>query len=197
MPHERCRLPIGGDVYVIASAWLNSRIHVHIREYNRDAERCYPTKRGIRMNLMQWQDLVSQTKVIDETIATLKSGVDAQIALHLGANMYVTADKKCKGVDIRQWWKDENDERENVKDEQDDVKDETSKYDRHRELKPSKKGIFLHLHQWETLKMAFLAVDFHVPELKDTVPCIQSEDHQNQEGMLKCSFCNPDDWKNW
>jgi hypothetical protein len=84
-------------------------------------------------------------------------------------------DKNIIGVDIRQWWW---------------CKESQS-------MKPSRKGIFLSLSQWEKLKDTFEIMNDFVPELKDAVPCSMEGDHQNQMGFLQCSFCNPNEYHQW
>ena len=169
---SRCQLDIGQHVYVVASVWKGD-IAIHIRKFDSDKGKTFPTKRGIALTLKHWVELSSCTSQVDETISDLKERKDVNLFHHIGANMYVSVDKNIAGVDIRQWW-DCNDD-----------------------VKPSRKGIFLSLQQWEKLKGCLeIMIDF-VPELKGVVPCMMQEDHQNQMGYLQCSFCNPNDFHQW
>ncbi|XP_046381433.2 uncharacterized protein LOC124152515 [Haliotis rufescens] len=171
----RCHLDIGNGVFVTAKTWKGDELHIHIRKYENDKERSFPTERGIKINLMQWLELKTGASHVDETISLLKQRKDKKIFYHLGANTYVQVDTKFAGVDIRHWWWCCED----------------------KVVKPSKKGIFLRLDQWEKLKECFGVMVDYVPELETTVPCIMQEDHQNQVGALRCTFCNPNHYMNW
>ena len=161
----KCKLEIGQNVYVTATPW-KEEILIHIRKFDSD-KGSFPTKRGIALTLKHWVELCASKSQVDETITALKERKEEKLFSHIGANVYVSVDKNFTGVDIRQWWWCDN------------------------AIKPSKKGIFLSLSQWEKLKDCFEILSDFVPELKDTVPCMMQEDHQNQEGYIRCNFCNP------
>jgi hypothetical protein len=169
---SRCQLDIGQHVYVVASEWKGD-IAIHIRKYDSDKGKTFPTKRGITLTLKHWVELCTYKSEIDETITALKQGKDVKLFHHLGANVHISVDKNIAGVDIRQWWWCVD------------------------TVKPSRKGIFLSLQQWEKLKDCFTVMCDFVPELKSIVPCIMQDDHQNQMGYLQCSFCNPNEYNQW
>ena len=172
---ERCRIALGGPVFVMAKPWKGN-VLIHIRKYDTENGRTFPTRLGVTLQLRQWMDLKAHSKEIDESIMTLKQGKEVKLFTHLGSNLYVSVDHRFPGVNVRQWWwcKEVN------------------------AVKPSRnKGIFLRVEQWEQLKDTFLVMEDFVPELNGTIPCAMQEDHQNQEGALRCAFCNPIDYMNW
>ncbi|XP_041369998.1 uncharacterized protein LOC121383951 [Gigantopelta aegis] len=165
---SRCQLEIGQNVYVVAQPWKQELL-IHIRKFDSDKGKTFPTKQGIALNLKQWVELCGCKSQIDETISALKQGKDETLVKHLGANVHASMDKNFTGVDLRQWWW----------------------CDEMKSVKPSKKGIFLSLQQWEKLKGCFTVMCDFVPELNSSVPCAMQDDHQNQMGFLQCSFCTP------
>ncbi|XP_046542364.1 uncharacterized protein LOC124252755 [Haliotis rubra] len=93
--------------------------------------------------------------------------------VHVGGNMYASWDDN--GIDVRQW---ENDQKSG-------------------RVIPTNQCILLSLDQWEKLVDCVRVMSDFVPELKDRVPCMLQDDHQNQMGYLQCSFCNPSDYSYW
>ena len=118
----RCQLDIGHNVYVMANEW-NGDITIHIRKYDSDKGKTFPTKRGIALTLKHWIELSIYIDKIEESIAALKDTKDYKLFQHIGANVHVSVDKNIIGVDIRQWWWCEESQ----------------------SMKPSRKGIFLSL----------------------------------------------------
>jgi hypothetical protein len=173
-----CQLDIGGQVFVVAKLWRGN-ILIHIRKYDTEKGRTFPTERGVTLQLRQWNHLRANTQHVDESVVTIKQGKEVRLFklfTHLGANLRVCVDHKFPGVDIRQWWWCDESE----------------------STKPSKKkGMFLNFEQWEKLKDTFQVMEDFLLELNSSIPCAMQEDHQNQEGALRCSFCNPNDYKNW
>ena len=172
---QRCRIDLGGQVFVVAKTW-KEQLLIHIRKYDTEKGRTFPTIRGVTLQLRQWNDLKDNTREIDEAVTTLKQGKEVKLSCHLGNNLHVSVERPFPGIDVRQWWRC------------DDTKD----------AKPcKKKGIFLKFEQWEKLKDTFQIMEDFVPELNTVIPCAMQEDHQNQVGMHRCAFCNPNDHQNW
>ena len=175
---NRCQLDIGRNTFVVAKTW-KVELKIHVRKFESSGDRSVPTKRGISLKLKHWVELIGNAGQVDEAVSNFqKNHTNAEKrSIHIGANVYVEVYmyEGLLGVDIRQWFWDEDNET------------------RH----PTKTGIFLHVQQWEQLKLCFQVMTDFVPELKDIVSCSLEGDHQNQEGMLRCSFCNPNDCMNW
>ncbi|CAC5362330.1 CASP2 [Mytilus coruscus] len=168
---DRAILPIGGDIFVIVNEWLD-KVLIHIRKYEKNSADTYvPTKKGIALDLNQWQLLEMYVNEIEEVISQMIDDVTGvpEMTFHLGRDVYVSVNKTYPTVDVRQRWK---------------IPDSN-------QIVSTKEGISLTYEKWEALKGTFPEVRESVPELETTTPCILSEDHQNQEGMLRCLNCNP------
>ena len=50
--------------------------------------------------------------------------------------------------------------------------------------------------EFDTLVKLKAEIEQVIPELNSVQPCWMSEDHMNQEGMLRCAECNPNDYYN-
>ncbi|CAG2203040.1 LZTFL1 [Mytilus edulis] len=168
---DRAMLPIGGDIFVVVNEWRD-KVLIHIHKYEKNSADVYvPTKKGIALDLNQWQLLEMYVNEIEEAISQMIDDVTGvpEMTFHLGRGVYVSVNKTYPTVDVRQRWKIP----------------ETN------QIVSTKKGISLTYDKWEALKGTFPDVRETVPEIETTTPCILSEDHQNQEGMLMCSNCNP------
>ena len=62
---------------------------------------------------------------------------------------------------------------------------------------PTKKGLRMRPWEYEILKSLLSEIENLIPELENIVPCYLMDDHQNQLGMIKCRYCNPDEYMNW
>jgi hypothetical protein len=123
-----------------------------------------PTKKGISLSLGRWKILVDSIEDIDEALDHGRAYIR-----HLGGNVYCKVEERCVCVDIRQYWKPLG---------QDAVV-------------PTKKGICLRPEEYKKLKDIVPDIGGVIPELDGVVPCYLRSDHQNQEGLLECSECNP------
>ncbi|XP_041356052.1 uncharacterized protein LOC121373453 [Gigantopelta aegis] len=82
----RCKLDLGDNVCVVAKLWKGD-IAIHVRQFDEDRVKHFPTKKGVSLTMNQWLEL-----------ATFKR----ETSQHLGGNVYV--ERSYAGVDIRQWW---------------------------------------------------------------------------------------------
>ena len=55
-------------------------------------------------------------------------------------------------------------------------------------VRPTKKGIGLRLQEWTNFKAIIPEISKRFP---NAVSCFLQDDHQNQEGFLRCNECNP------
>ena len=126
-----------------------------------------PSKRGVSMPLHRYAMLRSTLPFVDNVLARVKEGAkDIDEKWHLGSNMFVTISSPYSCVNIRQWFKKDVDG----------------------DLLPGR-GISLNAAQWNEFLLADARLDAIVPDLKTVTVC--PLDHQNQEGYLICSECNP------
>ena len=82
---------------------------------------------------------------------------------HLGGNVYCTITEGSACMDIRQYWK------------------------RQEEVIPTKKGLYLRPLEYIAVKELLTEIGRALPELDGVVPCYVQNDHMNQLGALRCS----------
>lgn len=174
-PNERYMMHIGGDIYVVAKTY-NNQLQIHVRQFNRYDTQLYPTKKGVTLTLSRWRMLEFSQKDLDKYFEDYLSGsISEEHSIHLGGGIYVTVNNKFPVINIRHWWK---------------PNDET-------EPKPTKRGLILNRDKWSLLKDVMTLIRDFVPELNDASIGCDEEDHQNQLGMLRCRECNPFDYVNY
>ena len=81
--------------YVEVLLWQGD-LQVDIREWKDDK----PTKKGISLNLMRWKNWVDQMEYVDKALVNKQSFI-----YHLGGNVFCKIDENSTCVDIRQFWK--------------------------------------------------------------------------------------------
>ena len=154
---------LGNNRHVKVCEWKGEK-RVDLREWENDK----PSKKGISLTLMRWKCLVDG---IDNVNEALKNNTFYQY--HLGGNVYCTVRENNPCVDIRQYWKPEN------------------------EVVPCKKGLCLRPEEYRRLQEVISDISASIPELDTVVPCAFQSDHANQLGLLTCPECNPNDYMNW
>ena len=137
---------------------------VDVREWDGDI----PTKKGVSLSLSRWKSFLDFIDQVDEALKENKT-----YSLHLGGNVYCNVKEGSPCVDIRQYWKPQDD------------------------VVPTKKGLRLRPQEYQRLKDILQEVNAAIPELSSVVPCMFRSDHANPSGFLKCSECNPNDFMNW
>ena len=161
----RCKLSLENERYIQVTEW-KGELRVDIREWNKE----YPMKKGVGLNLMQYNFLAGIEIFIDLALTENK-----EESFHLGANVFLKVRQDNPCVDIPQYVKPSS-QPESV---------------------PTKRGLCLRPSEYQTLKTRFNEIEKHLPELENVVPCYMQDGHANQEGMLRCKYCNPDGYTKW
>ena len=171
---QLCQIDIGNDCYVVGNTFKGQML-IHIRKYERrDDGKLFPTKKGIALNLEKWKKLQYWClEAIDSALEQYRESQTVDFNVHLGGNYHVSVKSGYPLVNIRRWFTPEDRE----------------------ELTPTKTGIALTFLQWDKLKSAMLLVEELLDGELDKVSFCE-EFHQNQEGALTCSNCNPNDFMN-
>lgn len=170
MSSTQCSLELGNERYIQACTLKNGERRVDIREW-KSTENCqFPTKKGISLPLQLFKTLTLSTDLIDTALAKKE-----ELNYHVGSNIFISVKSDSPCVNIRKYWKPENEEN----------------------LVPTKKGICLRPLEYGKLKSHLSSIEKAFPELETTEPCFLQEDHQNQLGMLRCAVCNPQEYQNW
>ena len=157
---------------------------IDIREW--DETGTYPSKKGISLPIRRWNTLCSMFEDVNEArekmihkihkqYIVFKPGNSVKVDLHIGGLVFVKAESGFPCIDIRQYWVPEG---ESVP-------------------KPTKKGISLCQEEWDSLVLCQKKLNEEFPFIKEIPTCLESEDHQNQEGMLNCPECNPAERNQW
>lgn len=160
--YDKMKFQLGNCRYIEVKEW-KGELRVDLREW----ENGQPTKKGISLTLMRWKNLVDAIEYVDQGLRN-----NDGYKTHLGGNVYICIGAGSVCVDIRQFWKPEN------------------------EVVPTKKGLCLRPGEYQRLKELIPEVGRTLPELDGVVPCYLQSDHMNQLGALKCSECNPCDFHN-
>ena len=160
---SRCRFSLGNDRFIEVTEW-KGELRVDLREWKDDK----PTKKGISLTLMRWKNWVDYLEYADQA-RTEKQNYKS----HLGGNVYCTITEGITCMDIRQYWKPQE------------------------EVIPTKKGLYLRPLEYIAVKELLTEIGMVLPELDGVVPCYMQSDHMNQLGALRCSECNPNDYQNW
>ena len=161
MSHFKADLGNGRVVEVIE--W-QGETRVDLREWVNGS----PTKKGIRLTLMRWKNWVDAIEYLDQTLEDKET-----YSNHMGGNVYCTVTEGSHCVDIRQYWKPQDD------------------------VVPTKKGLCLRPLEYKRLKELVPEINETLPELDAVVPCFLQSDHMNVWGALMCPECNPNDFMNW
>ena len=171
---ELCQIDIGNDCYVVGNTFKGQML-IHVRKYEKtDDGKCFPTKKGIALNLEKWKKLQYWClEAIDSALEQYRDSKTVDFMVHLGGNYHVSVKSGYPLVNIRCWFTPED----------------------RAELFPTKTGIALTFLQWDKLKSAMLLVEELLNGELDKVSFCE-ETHQNQEGALTCSNCNPNDFTN-
>ena len=159
----RCRFSIGNERYVQVNEW-KGELRVDIREWKDDE----PTTKGISLTLMRRKNLVNQIEYVDKALQSKLS-----YWYHIGGNVYCNIGERSVCVDIRHYWKPNE------------------------EVVPTKKGICVRPKEYSRLKELVTSIGKTLPELDSVVPCYLQSNHMNQLGALQCAECNPNDFINW
>ena len=165
-----CKLDLNNLRYTEVYELENGQNRVDLREWGREGDTEFPTKKGISLKLDIFKSLELSLDMID---SALQNKEDLQY--HMGSNIFCTVKKDSPCVDIRQYWRPPN----------------------QKELVPTKKGLCLRPVEYRTLKSRVSELHKVIPELQTLVPCFLREDHMNQLGMLQCSNCNPLEYESW
>ena len=159
----RGKFSLGNERYVQVNEW-RGELRVDIRDWKDDQ----PTKKCISLTLMRWKNLVYQIEYVDKALENKLS-----YGYHIGGKVHCSIGENSVCVDIRQYWKPNE------------------------EVVPTKKGICLRPKEYNRLKELVPNIRKTLPELDGVIPCYLQSDHMNQLGALLCAECNPNDFINW
>ena len=137
-------------------------LHVIITEEGSDVK-------TVTLPSQRWGRLMEVTSQVDEAVNQLEAKQYVQLSLHLGGKFYLSVTTGFACVDIREYY-----------------------FNRTlKEVKPCKKGIALRIPEWVAMKDVIQQLNKKHAALANARSCTYQLDHQNLEGALNCTECNP------
>jgi hypothetical protein len=127
------------------------------------------THKSAEFSTIRWASFTRCFDTIDESVNGIRERKNVDYSNPIGGGWHVSVTTGIWCVDLRKFY-------------QDLVSGQ---------LKPSKTGIALRLHEWATLKDAVVNLHKLYPDLASAIPCYLSMDHTHPETMLQCNECNP------
>ena len=142
---SRCRFSLGNDRFIEVTEY-KGELPVDLREWKDDKS----TKKGISLTLMRWKNRVGYLEYVDQA-RTEKQNYKS----HLEGNVYCTITEGSACMDIRQYWKPQE------------------------EVIPTKKGLYLRPLEYFAVKELITEIGLALPELDRVIPCYVQIDHMN------------------
>ncbi|XP_060579274.1 uncharacterized protein LOC132736194 [Ruditapes philippinarum] len=130
----------------------------------------YPTKKGVAMPLLRWKTLVQLIPKIQEN-----RNADQSAFEHLGGNCYISITDDIPGIDIRDFWMPEGELK----------------------IKATKRGVHFSQEDFDKLVDLIPRINGYIPEFDEIKLYVENDDHQNQQGALRCKECNPNEYHMW
>ena len=154
---------LDSNKWVVVSRF-NNELMIHIREYETEGEKTYPTKKGVCFSPSIFATLRMHLDDILHALEGVKSGKVEEFKLHLGRGIFCTISKKVTLIDLRRWFELDG------------------------KLTPTKKGLTLKSDEWADLKRIVYEVMDVDKEIRRANPCFFSRNH-TEPGS--CQICNP------
>jgi hypothetical protein len=127
------------------------------------------TQKSAEFSVARWASFTRCFDSIDENVNGIRERKNIVYSNHIGGGWHVSVTTGIWCVDIRKFYQDFASG----------------------QLKPTKTGIALRLHEWATLKDAVANLHTLYPDLATTIPCYLALDHADMEVMLQCRECSP------
>ena len=149
---EQSSFHLGGNLYLIAE-----QDGILLTDKNTMSDIYFP--------LVRWVQLQTTWGYIDDAVHYLEHNRYTSLDVHLGANVFVTAESPALHLDIRHY------------------------YWMNGKRHPSSHGVSLDFEQYHKLKDVDRVLPDIFPDLKKTLWCKLT--HQNVDSAMYCSECNP------
>lgn len=170
-------IDLGGMVFLRVLE-NGSELKIDIRQWRKnEAGGWEPTKHGVTMPLKRYKLLRDEIKDLGMALDRARFGQCVSEKTHLGGNMYAEVKTPYQCVQLRQWYQGQM----------------TST------MYPGL-GVSLKVAQWNAFVEADRQLDIMVPEITETLCCMEQTDHYNQIGQMACAECHPNGYNafaNW
>jgi Transcriptional Coactivator p15 (PC4) len=158
---------LGDNVYLSAKYHNGVKV-VHVRKYDVNGEKRYPTKTGICLSHIRFSSLMWQLDEIDEAYKYVSGMENEWLTVHIGGPLYASVSSGFKCVNFKYFFRASNNK-----------------------ILPSKQGITLTIPIWENLMKFAAELRDNDHDLKSAPRCTERADHMNQLTFLNCLECNP------
>lgn len=102
---QLCQLHLGVEIYVTGYLCKNDEVvQIYIRQYGRENQKPYPTKKGVTLSLAEWLTLEGFLNGMDAALMKYFER-DSEQTWYLGSYIYITASKEFPLLDLRHYWK--------------------------------------------------------------------------------------------
>lgn len=102
---QLCQLHLGVEIYVTGYLWKNDEVvQIHIRQYGRENQKPYPTKKGFTLSLAEWLTLEGFLNGMEAALMKYFER-DSEQTWYPGSYIYITASKEFPLLDLRHYWK--------------------------------------------------------------------------------------------
>jgi hypothetical protein len=127
------------------------------------------THKSAEFSVARWAVFTRCFETIDENVTGIREKKNIAYFNHIGGGWHVSITSGIWCVDLRKFYEDLGS----------------------CQIKPSKTGIALRLHEWATLKDAVANLHTLFPDLASAIPCYMGLDHANLEAVIRCNECSP------
>ncbi len=175
-PTEDIRLELGNNRFLTCGEFEGNP-KIHIRQYDDKDGYLIPTKVGICMSPHRFAAFRFHMEAIDESVSGLRARRFVDTKLHIGGGYYAAVNTGHFCVNLRKYFYSPG-KTEEV---------------------PTRFGIALRLHEWETLKARVAELLVLKPEFENAMRCADTPDHNNLLIYTNCGECNhlPPDHLPW
>lgn len=88
---QLCQLHLGVEIYVTGYLCKNDEVvQIHIRQYGRENQKPYPTKKGVTLSLAEWLPLEGFLNGMEAALMKYFER-DSEQTWYLGSYIYITA----------------------------------------------------------------------------------------------------------
>jgi hypothetical protein len=120
------------------------------------------------VSAFRWACLISFLTEVDNAVSKLRSRQYVDLKMHIGGGFYLSVSTGVWCVDIRRHFQDVGGD-----------------------LRPTRNGVALRLHEYDALKSHLDDINTRFPSLADALPCYLRTDHSNHLDCFSCKECYP------
>ena len=128
-----------------------------------------PTKNGVSLTLQRFVRMLRFEHEVLNDFGAIKVGTKLDVQRHIGGPLMLSINGKYKNAQLSEWYIPSTEQKP----------------------RPSYKGLSLSHGNWLQIMGLVPELMRNVSDLATTYPCFLHDDHQNQQGALRCRECTP------